>query len=396
VSVRRIAGDERGSVVAAVMSVTLMLVLALATYSAVGTQTQLSAKDRARESAFNLAEGALSAQTYVIGRLGPGSVATQYPPSCPSATQPQLCPDSNELAQTFSPSLQADYANGNATWTTTVRDNATGAFYDESVQSAATRDANGDNQVWVKASATVRGRTRTLVALVKVEDRHIEFPRYSLVAGHFSTRNNGKHTIVNTAGSLGIAVRCNQPARSANCLDYDPSVKKQQVEPENIVFNYASRPALSADDLNGLEELAEANGTHYATCPQNPNGDVVVVDSGNCSYNNSAPAASGQARCCNSSASPGILIIKSGTLTLTGNIEFHGIVYMLNAQGATGDVVTLGGTTAVIGGVIVDGQGGVAGGEAGGDIVFDPRPFDGARSIGTAGIVQNTWRELRK
>ena len=43
---------------------------------------------------------------------------------------------------------------------------------------------------------------------------------------------------------------------------------------------------------------------------------------------------------------------------------------------------------------MVDGNGGVLAGSSGTNIVFDPRAFDGARSFGTAGIVQNTWREI--
>ena len=51
--------SEDGSVVVAVVALTLMLVIGFGTYSVVGTQTRLSGEERVRESAFNLAEGAL-------------------------------------------------------------------------------------------------------------------------------------------------------------------------------------------------------------------------------------------------------------------------------------------------------------------------------------------------
>lgn len=379
--------EEDGSVVVAVVALTLMLVLGMATYAAVGTQTRLGAGDRVRESSFNLAEGALNAQTFVIGRLGPGSVARAYPAQCPSQADPLLCPDPARLAATFDGSLQADYAQG-TTWTTSVRDNDTGDFYDPARPSAYTYDANKDNRVWVRADATVRGRHRAIVALIAVEARPVELPRYAITAGHLSTTNNGRKTIVDTSGSLGLAVRCSTPPPSASCLDYQS--QKEQVTPENLVLGYPTRPAISADDLAGLEELAEANGTHYATCPANPSGAVVIVDSGDCSYNNSVPGA-----CCNSADLPGLFIVKNGTFSLNGNLEFRGIVYVVNQQNASGNVVSLGGTAAIIGGVTVDGPGGLAAGSSGANVVYDPKPFEGVRSFGTAAVVQNTWRELR-
>lgn len=377
--------DETGSVVVAVVVLTLMLVLGFATYAAVDTQTRLSATERVRESAFNLTEGALNAQTFVIGRLGPGSLNRVYPAECPSAAEPLLCPDPERIADSYTPAVQADYGN-TTTWTTTVRDNGSGAFYDSSVDTQPRWDSNRDNQVWVRATGTVGGRSRTLVALVAVEARPVEFPRYALTAGSFVTTNNGNKTIIDTGGSLGIAVRCAQAPESA-CLDYE--VNKGQVSPNNYQLNYPNPTAISADDLAGLEELAQASGTYYASCPANPTGGVVVVESGNCSYNNSVPGA-----CCNTADAPGIFIVKNGSFSLNGNLEFRGIVYALNQQGTSQSVVLLGGTALIRGGVMVDGPGKVSAGSSGLNVVYDPRPFDGARSFGTAGIVQNTWREI--
>lgn len=382
---RRIVHEEDGSVVVAMVVLVLMLVLGFATYAAVETQTRLSSVDRVRESSFNLSEGALNAQTFIIGRLGPGSPARSYPAQCPAAGDP-LCPDETRLADSFDGALQADYADG-AGWTTSVRDNGTGDFYDPANVSPYTYDQNGDNRVWVRADATVRGRTRSIVALIAVEARPVAFPRYSITAGHFSTTNNGNKLIVSTTGSLGLAVRCSTPPESASCLDYES--QKGQVSPENLVYGYPTRPAVTADDLAGLEELAQANGTYYTSCPANPSGAVVVVESGNCSYNNSV-----QAPCCNSAQSPGLFIIKNGTFSLNGNLEYNGIVYALNEQNTSGNVVSLGGTAAIKGGVTVDGPGGVAAGASGTNIVYAPGAFEGVRSFGTAAVVQNTWREL--
>lgn len=391
---RRVLREERGSVVVATMTLVLMLVLALATYSVVQSQTQLSSTHRVRESSFNMAEGVLNAQAFIIGRLGPGGTQAgrQYPAECPSTEKPEYCPDPAAIAASFDGQLQADYAGGQTAWTTSVRDNGSGSFYDPAVvESQPAGDANGDKQVWVRAHATVRGQERTLVALVEVEERHVDFPRYALTAGHFSTTNNGNKVIVDSSSSLGIAVRCSEPARSS-CLDYAPN-KGQVSPPGNVTLDYANQTAISADDLAGLEELARANGTYYTGCPTNPNGAVVIVESGNCTYDDSAPGV-GNAKCCNTADAPGIFIVKNGTFHLGGNLGFHGIAYALNQQASTGDVVSLGGTAVIRGGVMVDGAGGISAGASGANIIFDPRPFDGAKSFGTAGIVQNTWREV--
>ncbi|MEX2196451.1 MAG: hypothetical protein WD844_14295 [Thermoleophilaceae bacterium] len=385
--IRRLAHDEDGSVVVAVVALTLMLVLGFATYSAVGTQTRLSGEERVRESAFNLGEGALNAQAFVIGRLGPGSLSRDYPDACPSATEPTLCPDPDRMEESFDAGLQADYAGGLTTWATSVRDNSSGAFYDDSVDSQPAWDANEDNQVWVRATANVRGKTRTLVALVQVESRPVQFPRYAVTAGKFSTTNNGNKLIVNTSGSLGIAVRCAEAPESTSCMDYE--VNKGQVSPNNYQLSYPNPTAISTDDLVGLEELAQANGTYFEECPANPSGAVVVVESGDCFYNNSVPGA-----CCNTEAAPGIFIVKDGTFSLGGNLEFRGIIYALNQQESSGHVISLQGTSAILGAAMVDGNGGISAGSSGTNIVFDPAAFDGAKSFGTAGIVQNTWREI--
>lgn len=383
--------------VVAVMIVMLMLALGMGTYAVVDTQSQMSGTERVRESSFNLAEGALNAQTFILGRLGPGNPASQFP-QCSNATSSTLCPSPADISRSFDPATQADYNDSSTTWTTSVHDDGStqSPFYDDSVETAQLPyDADADKQVWVRARAVVRGQARTIVALIKVEDRPVTFPRYALNAGSFSTTNNGNKTIIDTTGSIGVIVRCDEvgePDPASTCLGYDPG--KGQVSPNNYFENSLQLTAVSADDLAGLEELAQANGTHYSTCPANPNGTVVVVDGGNCSYNNSTPAAPGQSKCCNSAASPGVFIVKNGTVSLTGNIELYGIVYGLNQQGTTGNVISLGGTSAIRGGAIVDGPGGVSAGSSGTNLVYDPKAFDEAKSFGTAGVVQNTWREL--
>jgi hypothetical protein len=393
----RLRREDGNVLVIAVTLMALMLGLGTAALSTVDTQTDVVLKERRHESSFNLAEGVLNAQTFVLARLGTGSATSQFPAYCDQASSSTLCPDDGQIALSYDGAAQADYAG--ATWTTTVRDNPSGTFYSEATVNAAARyDANGDNQLWVRAHAQARDREREIVALVSVEFRPVNFPRYAIAGGWFRTSNNGRKVIVDGTGSFGVGVRCSLPPQSSTCLDYQPN--KGQLEPAGAYqLNYPNTTGILADELRALEDHAKASGTYYATCPTNPNGQVVVVESGNCSYNNSAPAAPGASKCCNTAAKPGLLIVKCGTVALGGNIEFHGLVYVPNVNSSggwcsSGIVVTTQGTSLIKGGVIVDGPGGVLSGSSGLNIQFNPNAFDNVRTAGTAGVVQNTWREI--
>jgi type II secretory pathway pseudopilin PulG len=395
--------DESGNVLAtAMLLIAVMMMIGLATVATVDNQTGQSRKERERESTFNLSEAVLSSQTYVLGRNGTGTQTAPFPNTCNSSSTSSLCPSAAELARSYDGTSQPDFAAG-STWTTSVRDNqsptsTTSDFYDPSLTdsdcgaaSAATNhiycyDQNKDNKLWVRATSTTRNKTRTIVALIQVELRQVSFPQYSVLAGSFETTNNGRKTIVDTSPSY-LAVRCTGVAGSP-CLDYDAG--KDQVSPAaNVLTGQPSQPAITEDDLVSLEDSARAAGTYYASCPSNPSGKIVYVKSGNCSYNNSTPGA-----CCNTSSNPGLFIIENGTFSLNGNLEFHGVIYAVNKQNTSGTVITTGGTALIEGGVIVDGNGRVSAGSSGLNIDFDPNAFSGITSTGTAGVVQNTWREL--
>jgi Tfp pilus assembly protein PilX len=423
---KRLRDDERGMViVTAVMLLLIMVAIGLAVLSQVDTQTSQSRVERERESAFNLAEAALSAQTFVLGRRGTGTSTIQHPTSCSTASSSDFfCPANAQLMRSYNGSGQVDFDNATS-WKTWVRDDAnptTGAkvlFWDDAYltnTSWARYDKGGDlvggvsvpnRHVWVRAEATVRGRTRALIAYVRIEDRPVNFPQYAVLAGSVRGQNNGNKTLVNSTGSpLGVGVRCAQPPPSPNCIDLDPTKGPQLVPPNHFELNIPGNnanvppdnPAIDSDALQSLEDVAKASGTYYAGCPANPNGDVVVIENAtNCLWNNSAPAATGMSKCCNSPTNPGLLVIKQGAVNFGGNIEFYGIVYNANLDNATGTkLIETSGTSAIYGAAIVDGRGGVWAGSSGNNIMYDPTAFANINAVGTAGVVQNTWREIVK
>lgn len=403
---RRRLREERGNVlVIATMMVTLMLVVGASALSTVNTQTDVTKRERQHESSFNLAEGVLNAQTFVLGRLGTGSPTSQFPSQCTNLSTAALCPTPAQLARNYDPATQNDF-NSTTQWVTRVRDNPTGTFYNPALVAAANwYDANGDDRLWVTASATVRNRTRTLVALIRVETQPIAFPQYAIVGGWLKTSNNGRSGLINATGSFGLAVRCTPPNPTAvppvaGCLDLEAG-KGQLVPAGEYEYGYPNTPAIDPEQLEALEETAKARGTYYATCPPNPSGEIVVVAAGDCKYTPSAGP------CCNSAASPGLLIVKCGSVELNGNIVFHGLMYVSNKSTpdggwcSSGAVITTSGGARLIGGALVDGPGGLEVGSSGGDkknqegnVVFNPAAFNDINTAGTAGVVQNTWREI--
>jgi hypothetical protein len=400
--------NERGNVlVTAILLMTVMMSVGLALASTVDTQTTQSRKERERESAFNLAEASLSAQTFILGRKGTGTLSRPYPAAgCPASGDDFFCPSSAHLMRSYTgDATQVDFGS-DTTWNTQVLDDADAAgtqvtFWKDEFLDDPTwprYDANANRHVWVRSEAVVRGHLRAIVAWVKIEDMIVSFPRYAVLSGYLSGKNSGGHggrPLVNSTGSLGIAVRCSQPPQSA-CIDLNPTKGPQLQPPANFQLQYPSTTAIPGDSLFALEDVAKANGTWYETCPSNPNGDVVYVkNAGTCRYTNSTPAAPGASKCCNTSANPGLYIVERGSVDFGGNIEFWGVVYNANLDNSNSPrLVETSGTATIRGGAIVDGPGGVYAGSSGDNIVYNAFAFDDITAVGTAGVVQNTWREI--
>jgi hypothetical protein len=405
---KKALNQESGNgIVSAILILSIMLSIGFAAMATVDTQTSQSRTERERESSFNLAEASLSAQTFILGRRGTGIESKPYPVECSTgSTAEQFCPAHEQLMRSYDGAGQVDFED-DTVWTTQVRDDANAAgtvvsFWKDDFLDDATwprYDRNNNRHVWVRSEAVVRGEKRAIVAWVKIEDRIVSFPRYAILAGYVHGKNSGGHggrPLVNSTGSLGVAVRCNQAPQS-NCIDLNPTKGPQIQPPGNYSLQYANPAAIGSDELLALEDVAKANGTWYENgCPSNPNGDVVYVkNAGTCRYTNSAPAAPGASKCCNKSANPGLYILERGTVDFGGNIEFWGVVYHANLDNSTAErLVETSGTSAIRGGVLVDGGGGVYAGSSGDNIVYNAFAFDDIKAVGTAGVVQNTWREI--
>ena len=396
--------DEGWVLVTAMGLMAIMLSVILATMNYVDTQTKQSKVTRTRETAFNVAEAALNAQTFALAHEWAGlGLASKPYPTCTQLSTSSRCPAAATMQSLFT---SADARTG-VSWTTQVRDNnATGSasFYsDVLTANAPGYDANNDQKVWVRAQATAQGKTRTLVALVGVEEVFEDLPRAAVVAGRLSISNEGNKVLLDgTKGSWPtVNVRC-QPTqgeaqaclghrlgwgaiRNQNDLDWWLS---KQLSPTTYKTNYTGGDAASEDARERLKATAIANGTYYATCPPlMPAGNIVWIESGNCnwSYNGTV----------NSAASPGLLILNNGTVNLDGTLVFYGIVYAVNAQNSTGVVVEMEGDAQIIGGVLIDGDATLIAGSSKLNVNLDETAWNKAKSYVSAGMIQNTWREIR-
>jgi hypothetical protein len=406
---RRLRDSERGSaLVIAMFAIVMMLMIGLATYSVVDAQQSEATKQNIGESGFRYANAALNSQMFQLGSTWPKNSLTAYPSWCTSASPTgSPCPDATALSQTFT---SADYGpstcpagvtNG---WRTAVRDNGGGAtsYYDPAVvPTQPTYDANADGSMWVRAEATARCRTKITVALVRLSKVPLPFPQNVVTTNWLQVSNNGRKVIVDTLGAYaqppsaqrpsnaqpgGVAARCN--AAPTPCIKYDPA--KGQIVPDTTLANSGGATAtLTSDQIEGLRQQAKnaVPSTYYnvGNCPPNLTGQLVFVED---------LTGCGGYRGGNSAASPGVLVFMKGTLSFGGNAVFYGIVYAGNQQNSSGTVVSISGTAAIQGAVVVDGPGGIVAGSSRTNIVFDPRAFGLLQALANATMVPNTWRQL--
>lgn len=414
----RARAEQGYALVTAMILMGIMMSLGLAIFAYSDGQIRQTHVERVRESSFNLAERALEQQTFKLSRSWAGSAITAYPAACEPTTASPVCPNSTQLIS----GGDAPDATAETTWATYVRDNGdmdpatdnTGEdFYSEAlVDGRPGWDANKDGVLWVKATAVVRDRTRTLVAKVKVESITLPFPKTSITANTLYLSNNGNKTIIDTNGpsdgDVGpVLLRCPTSAEPTGCVvsnggkAFDPA-SDPRISPPGF-GRPASDTVVGAETIAQLKDTARANGTMYDTCPAGTQltGAVVYikqVPAAGCSYNINGDI--------NSAASPGLIVVEQslGRFELRGNLHLYGLMYFMNVGGAPATdkvVLDMDGTITVSGSIAIDGDGALrvgssgAGGQEEPNLSFDQSLFGQLQAYGAAGILQNSWREIR-
>jgi Tfp pilus assembly protein PilX len=400
--------DERGwALLTAILLMTMMLGTILAVAQFVDSQTKLGADTRKRETAFNMSEAALNGQIFALSQQWPGAGAStntslQYA-TCTQASTGAKCPNPSALTN-----LIASPDSSGATWQTQVRDNGGSSpnFYSDALTlGQPAYDANNDKQVWVRATSTTRGKTRTMVTLVKVEEQQEDLPHAAVIANRLNDSNNGNKTLINMTNSTGqngfIGVRCTPTVNETQtCLGqprgtgtWPTDLVETQLSPYDghIQTNYSTGALMTPAARERLRQRAIDDGFFYSTCPAAlpTTATVIWIDSGACQFQGT------------DSTSAEMLVLNHGSVEFLGNKDFTGVIYAINADNLSSNVVMLHGNGHVYGGVLVEGNGTVDVGSSGngggvtGNLVFDDNAFKAVKSYGTAGMVQNTWREIK-
>jgi hypothetical protein len=401
----RFRSQDGSALVTALLVMMIMMTLGLAVLGLVDSQQKESGKERQRESTFQLTEAVLNAQIYQLSNRWPSCSTTtvcdasvRYPDACTQASTANDCPRPATLNGAFS---GTDYAAGSQ-WTTQIRDDdpAKPDFYSDALLTGPTYDANDDGYVWARATAVLHGHRRTLVALVKAEKTTVNFPRHTLVAGWFTTTNNGNKVIIDNSGGFSppseAVVRCaaaGTPPPVVGCAQYQAG--KGQLSPERVSFDPNLPNAVTPEALDSLRAAALADGNYYAagSCPgslqgNQPGETVFIEDASSCPiYNGNSDY--------NTATKPGWVIIGKGQIRINGTATFWGVIYNANLDNVgTPARVSLGGNVSINGAIVVDGNGGIDAGSSKVNIVWNPNVFNNLAAFGTAGIVQNTFREI--
>jgi hypothetical protein len=229
-----------------------------------------------------------------------------------------------------------------------------------------------------------------------------------VVAGRFVSTNSGNKVVVDTSSGTGangfVGVRCSVMNNEATaCLDMPlgtsptqtqakwDALVQQQISPYagHVQLGYQTNNAMSQFTRDQLKARAIADGKYFATCPPTwPTGTIVYIESGDCTYSSNVTV--------NSQAQPGLLLMNNGTLTLKGTGDYWGVIYCVNAQNSSGIVLSLQGSGTLHGGVFVDGNGIVAaGGTSNTNIQYNDSALSAVKGYGAAGLIQNTWREIK-
>jgi Tfp pilus assembly protein PilX len=405
----RLRRDESGFAVAtAILVLMIISLLSIAVLQTVNVESHQSGHEVANEASFNLAESVLDAESLQIQEAWPGSTGSVvYPTTCNQSTAGvSHCPGA-DLTSSLS-STYAGVSYGSPTWSVKVIDDSNGSsYYSDSLASNPTSyDANSDDRLWLRATATVWGQTETVVTQVVRQTEVVTIPQATITSGGVSTENNGNKIIIEAkdpnSGLTGpVDLRCNMsgssPDNGDSCAGWVS--QKGQLDPSGAYETGYVDPSggystLSAATLAELKTTAQSQGTYYnGTCPSSLTG-LIYVENASCTYTGGT---------FNSDASPGAVVFANGTLTFNGNITYTGVIYMANGQGTAptsgvcpktmqNAVLIVHGGGTVYGSIFVDKCGTVDAGERQFDVNYDSNASSGLKAYATPSLAKNTFR----
>jgi type II secretory pathway pseudopilin PulG len=426
----RRARDEDGFVmISAILLLTVILGLGLGLLLFADNQQKASTREQATEAAFNVAEAALNAQIGQLSRQWP-TLSTEMPRSCESGSVKEEgndCPSPTDLK--VDPNTGSTSCSGTDAWsspltnqwTTYVRRATEGSLFSSTKEYEQLSYASSDEgELWVRAVGVVQCHPVAVISLVSRLRVTLLTPEDAIVGNWFKVTNKGNKTIVNRQGNVGnsgeagpVSMRCESPPGGI-CEEYEES--KEQVSPPITEHPKSSSVTYTSSQLATFKSEAQAHGTYYsATSPYHCPTSMSELEGVKLSSSSSrAPVyvegcenlkikANGEANCTPSKPtepeSPGFLVIANGTLELSGTSSYCGVIYAANLQKSSEAIIKLQGGTVVVGGIIVDGSGGIEFGSSGqggnpANLVFDTLAFHDLTISAGAAATRNSFRVL--
>jgi Tfp pilus assembly protein PilX len=433
----RRARDEDGFVmVAAIILLTVILGLGLGLLLFSDAQQTASGREQATEAAFNVAEAALNAQIGQLSRKWPNpesaSPETEMPKTCTASesTETNDCPSPTDLKldpNTGTTSCSGKDAWGSSLsnqWTTYVRNDPEESLNfnskeEEKLHSYTEHAETG--ALWVRAVGVVQCHAVAVVSLVTRLRVELNFPKDAIAANWFKVTNKGNKVIVNRDGKASaeagaVSMRCESVPAGQECEEYEAS--KEQVSPPIEGKSTTPPTTLTTSQLETLRDEAKAHGTFYsATAPYHCPASMTELEGVKLSSSTESPRApvyiegcgalnikaNGEANCeagkLEEPPSPGFLVLANGTFELSGTSSYCGIIYAANLENLKTSVVKLQGGTVVVGGIVVDGGGGIEFGSSGNggnpaNLVYDTRAFNDLTISAGAAATRNSFRIL--
>lgn len=409
---RALRSEGGNALITAVLVVAMMAGLGTAMVSVIDAQTTQTRVQRSSDTTFNLAEAALNAQAFLLGRNWPQSTANMPTPGGPaspcsgqsitgtlddppaSATPSLRDQVQSVLAQTYAGSTST---TGAQWWLTACQDGGRNAWdssllnglaYDPTVASSP---APQPRRMWVRAEAKIDGRRRAVAALVQAGQQPV-FPNLGLVTGKMgddlgNTLNSltsgpllGPITnlLINSdpivVGNVGLRCSLLDATDLLGCLSGLLKATSAlgsigALLQANNYVDYNSDSTISADQLSLLRQQAQATGTYY---PSATNGTGAVANGASCLPANSAgkiifidKIGNGTGSCViNTASNPsakalivgsgGVRVCTNGGCAGGGSGTYTGVIYALHKTDPTLDDVTIENGAKVVGGVYID------------------------------------------
>jgi Tfp pilus assembly protein PilX len=401
--------EDGFALVSAIVLLMVILGLGLGLLMFADNEQRASLKEQASESGFNVAEAALNAQVGQVSRAWPTKVE-EIPSSCTEATSTTTngCPTSASLNSGY-PSISPVPCTGISTkdawgsaltnqWTTYVRDDAgeSALYNSEAEKKEPAYDANNNGKLWVRSVGVVQCHVVSVVTLVSRQLVALNFPKDAVSGNWFRVTNKGNKKVVllenANGGEVGEIAEARCEGGVSKCEEWDES--KEQIYPPRTKAEKVPSPILSQEQLEAMKSEAISFGTFRSPtvkgCPKTIEElaglPAYIEGCGNLKMTSNGTG--------NSLASPGFLVLADGTLSLEGNSTFYGVIYAHNAQESNKAVVSLGGTTEVVGAIDVDGNGGIEFGSSKVNFHYNSKAIEEIKAYAGATPTRNTFRVL--